>query len=428
MSDVVIKVENLGKLYQLGQYVNVQALRASLTNVLYAPFRRSRSTAADSKTQNTDSEHIWALKDISFEVKRGEVMGVIGRNGAGKTTLLRVLTRITDPTEGYAEIHGRVSSLLEVGTGFHQELSGRENVYMNGAILGMRKREIDGKFDEIVEFSGVEKFIDTPVKRYSSGMRVRLAFAVAAHLEPDVLLVDEVLAVGDIAFQQKCLGKMDEMGRGGRTILFVSHDMGRIGKLCQIGLLLEEGKVAFSGDVDEAITRYLQETTHVNQPELFFPSDKTKIMCIRAIRVLDHEGNPTTVLDGTQPFRVEITYEVNQRIVGAQVLAVFTGADGIVRIWNTRDVLAVPGEIFDRKPGLYASTVEFPGGILNSGPYRVGISLVKRGTPTFDSGETSHFEIVNYAHLADSEITMTSTDRSLLAIPPKWTIEVREVV
>ncbi|MFC1943170.1 ABC transporter ATP-binding protein [Chloroflexota bacterium] len=217
MSDVAVRVENLSKLYRLGQFVGYQSLRENLANAFTAPFRRLRPTATDTvaESRNPETEYIWALKDISFEVKQGEVVGIIGRNGAGKTTLLKVLTRITEPTEGYAEIHGRVGSLLEVGTGFHPELTGQENIYLNGAVLGMRRKEIDRRFDEIVEFSGVEKFIDTPLKRYSTGMQVRLAFAVAAHLEPEILLVDEVLAVGDAEFQKKCLGRMGDIARGG---------------------------------------------------------------------------------------------------------------------------------------------------------------------------------------------------------------------
>jgi len=212
MSDVVIRVKNLSKRYRIGQLVEpYKTLRDVIANAATAPFRRLRQSSIKG---NPDSKYIWALKDVSFEVKRGEVVGIIGRNGAGKSTLLKILSRITTPTEGYAEIHGRVGSLLEVGTGFHPELTGRENVYLSGAILGMKKREIDEKFDEIVKFAEVEKFIDTPLKYYSSGMQVRLAFAVAAHLEPEILLVDEVLAVGDAAFQKKCLGKMGDGGEG----------------------------------------------------------------------------------------------------------------------------------------------------------------------------------------------------------------------
>ncbi len=263
MSDIAIRVENLSKLYRIGQRERYKALRDTLTDAMYAPFRRLSSLVLRPSSdgdggRKTNDEWIWALKDVSFEVKQGEVVGIIGRNGAGKTTLLKILSRITEPTEGYAEIHGRVGSLLEVGTGFHPELTGRENIYLNGAILGMKKTEIERKFDEIVAFAEIEKFLDTPVKRYSSGMYVRLAFAVAAHLEPEILLVDEVLAVGDAAFQKKCLGKMGDVAKEGRTVLFVSHNMAAIESLCQRSILLESGSVTCTGSTSSVIKLYLE--------------------------------------------------------------------------------------------------------------------------------------------------------------------------
>ncbi|WP_347245873.1 ABC transporter ATP-binding protein, partial [Thermogutta sp.] len=226
MSDVAIRVENLTKKFYLGERVGIKTFRETLQDLVTAPFRIWKKNGDANGQEKIDTEReIWALKGVSFEVKHGEVLGIIGPNGAGKSTLLKILSRITEPTGGYAEIRGRVGSLLEVGTGFHPELTGRENVYLNGAILGMSKAEIRRKFDDIVSFAGVEKFIDTPVKRYSSGMQVRLAFAVAAHLEPEILIIDEVLAVGDAEFQKRCLGKMNEVSRSGRTVLFVSHNM-----------------------------------------------------------------------------------------------------------------------------------------------------------------------------------------------------------
>lgn len=263
MSNIAIKVEKLGKRYRIGaKNGEIKNIREAALDIVKAPIRNFRRLKGLTNFKDGNpgeaNDIIWALKDVSFEVKQGEVVGIIGRNGAGKSTLLKILTRITEPTEGSAEIRGRVSSLLEVGTGFHPELTGRENVYLNGAILGMRKWEIDKKFDEIVAFAEVEKFLDTPVKRYSSGMKVRLAFAVAAHLEPEVLLVDEVLAVGDMAFQKKCLGKMDEVAKAGRTVLFVSHNMGAIQRLCSKGLLLENGKIAKNGSAEDCIDYYLR--------------------------------------------------------------------------------------------------------------------------------------------------------------------------
>ena len=257
MNDIAIQVENLGKRYQIGKsQQRHDTLRDALMAGLRAPWGRLRRNG---RHRNDDAEDtIWALKHVSFEVKRGEVVGIIGRNGAGKSTLLKMLTRITEPTGGRAVIHGRVGSLLEVGTGFHPELTGRENTYLNGAILGMSKTEIDSKFDEIVDFSGIEKFIDTPVKRYSSGMYVRLAFAVAAHLEPEILLVDEVLAVGDAAFQKKCLGKMGDVAESGRTVLFVSHNMAAIQVLCSRALLFDNGCLAREGTSADVVSYYLR--------------------------------------------------------------------------------------------------------------------------------------------------------------------------
>src|SRR5436190_21644862 len=270
MSDVIIAVDNLGKRYQLGRRWNGRyiALRDVLTDCAKSLFLRNgrKKLAPDLRLNSVRASHneIWALRDVSFEVKKGEVVGIIGRNGAGKTTLLKILSRITEPTAGRVRIKGRVASLLEVGTGFHPELTGRENIFLNGAILGMTRPEIQKKFDEIVAFAETEKFLDTPVKRYSSGMYVRLAFAVAAHLEPEILVVDEVLAVGDAEFQKKCLGKMSEVARHGRTVLFVSHNMNAVRSLTTSGLLLDRGHLVFRGQVDEAIGCYTKKTL-VNQ-------------------------------------------------------------------------------------------------------------------------------------------------------------------
>lgn len=266
MSHSAITVENLSKAYRIGvQTERADSFVGAMQNVAAAPFRNwNRLRKLNTYGDHADAEDLhWALRDVSFEVPEGEVLGVIGRNGAGKSTLLKILSRITEPTRGRATIRGRVSSLLEVGTGFHQELSGRENIYLNGTILGMRKREIDRKLDQIIDFSGVEKFLDTPIKRYSSGMKVRLAFAVAAHLEPEILIIDEVLAVGDAEFQEKCMGKMHDVATGGRTVLFVSHNMTAIGQLCDKAILLAGGKVVFSGGVHQAIEVYMSKRSAV---------------------------------------------------------------------------------------------------------------------------------------------------------------------
>jgi len=258
MDDIAIRVERLGKRYRIGT-------RQPRANTLFGRFKNLAASPLDylwsTLRAPSADEILWALKDVSFEVKKGEVVGIIGRNGAGKSTLLKILARITEPTEGFAEINGRVGSLLEVGTGFHPQLTGRENIYLNGAILGMRKAEIDSKFEEIIDFAETKRFIDTPVKRYSSGMYVRLAFAVAAHLDPEIFLVDEVLAVGDAAFQKKCLGKMGEVAQEGRTVLFVSHNMAAILNLCRRGIVIESGRVTFAGGTEEAIERYLSSSS-----------------------------------------------------------------------------------------------------------------------------------------------------------------------
>lgn len=294
MNQIAVRVENLSKRYQIGAARTRHAtLREQLTSGFKSLFHVNGRRAAV-RVDNT----FWALKDVSFDVREGEVVGVIGSNGAGKSTLLKILSRITEPTEGRARIQGRVGSLLEVGTGFHPELTGRENIYLNGAILGMKKAEIERKFDEIVDFSGVEKFMDTPVKRYSSGMYVRLAFAVAAHLEPEVLIVDEVLAVGDAAFQKKCLTKMGEVGKHGRTVIFVSHNMGAIRTLCSRIVLLREGRVHLTGEAEAVIPEYLAlcDGEQSNEPPLDERLDRSGSGSIRAVsfqaRSCDGKGGP----------------------------------------------------------------------------------------------------------------------------------------
>ncbi len=318
MSDIAIRVENLSKRYRIGQREPYRALRDVLARGLTAPFRatasafrRSPSATANPRASNNN---IWALKDVSFEVKKGEVIGIIGRNGAGKSTLLKILSRIAEPTEGYAEIHGRVGSLLEVGTGFHPELTGRENIYLNGAILGMKKHEIDRKFDEIVDFAEIEKFIDTPVKYYSSGMYVRLAFAVAAHLEPEILLVDEVLAVGDAAFQKKCLGKMGDVAKEGRTVLFVSHNMPMIRVLCERAILINQGTLVIDGHTSQTIQKYLIDEKRRNNcivDLLTFPRSAGNQLSILEAWIENTQGNPVfEVLMGSSVkicFRFKLT-------------------------------------------------------------------------------------------------------------------------
>jgi len=307
MGNVAIRAEGLGKLYRIGgKQERYRTLRDTLSDAFTAPFKRARNLLRGQAYGAAGlQETIWALKDVSFEVKHGEVVGIIGRNGAGKSTLLKVLSRITEPTEGYADVYGRVGSLLEVGTGFHPELTGRENIYLNGAILGMGRKEIDRKFDEIVDFAEVEKFVDTPVKHYSSGMYLRLAFAVAAHLEPEILLVDEVLAVGDAQFQKKCLGKMGEIAGEGRTVLFVSHNMAAVQSLCSNGLVLVKGKIIFGGASEEAISVYMQMSIDETKggANLLNRVDRQggETFRFREVALLNEQGKPVDSLPSGAP-------------------------------------------------------------------------------------------------------------------------------
>lgn len=347
MSDVAIRCEGLSKQYRLGQRESYKALRDVLSDAAAAPLRRlgsllrpssdselSQSNNGNARTIGNrqleiDNDFFWALEDVSFEVSRGEAVGIIGRNGAGKSTLLKILSRITKPTRGTAEIHGRVGSLLEVGTGFHPELTGRENIYLNGAILGMRRAEIERNFDEIVAFAEVEKFVDTPVKRYSSGMYVRLAFAVAAHLEPEVLVIDEVLAVGDAAFQKKCLGKMGEVAKGGRTVLFVSHHMGAIRNLCREVVWLDEGRLISHGPAPAVVDEYLRTVLHRAHSSVDLATSKRYPGFgerLKMLSILFNQGAP--LLHG-EPLAVEIEYETNSDIHDAAFGFGFSSFEGI---------------------------------------------------------------------------------------------------
>ena len=360
-SEVAIRCQGLSKRYRIGEQERYKALRDVITDAAAAPLRRLRSAISHSNgngnsqsaSRNPQAAYIWALDDVSFEVKRGKVVGIIGRNGAGKSTLLKILSRITKPTRGTAEIHGRVGSLLEVGTGFHPELTGRENIYLNGAILGMRKTEIDGKFDEIVAFAEVEEFIDTPVKRYSSGMHVRLAFAVAAHMQPEILLVDEVLAVGDAAFQRKCLGKMGEVARGGRTVLLVSHNMGALRGLCTEVAWIDRGRIVRTGP-PEVIDQYMgtmnqQATSTVELADL----DRAGGIAdrLRLERVEFNQGAP--IVHG-EPLRARIEFETS-----SQIQAVAFGF-GFSSLEGTR-LMTVDSDLVDARrdfPMNYRGSVE----------------------------------------------------------------------
>jgi lipopolysaccharide transport system ATP-binding protein len=377
MSDRAICVTNLGKQYRIGASPErYNTLRDSIVGAIKSPIRRIRQGFLP--VGGNDENIIWALKDISFEVKQGQVLGVIGRNGAGKSTLLKVLSRVTEPSEGEVEIRGRVGSLLEVGTGFHPELTGRENTYLNGAILGMRRIEIDKKFDEIVAFSGVEKFIDTPVKRYSSGMYLRLAFAVAAHLEPEILVVDEVLAVGDAEFQRKCLGKMNDVAQQGRTVLFVSHNMSAILRLTQDSIVLDRGQIVRHGPTIDAVDYYMSAGFTKTGERIWVdnevPNNSHPFIPV-TLRVRNSGGQIVDMVRSAEPITIEVEYKLKEPIQGLRVGLYLMSMRGefVFTSFDTDD----PGKFEDysiRQPGHYISRCTIPADILNEGRYALGVN------------------------------------------------------
>ena len=370
MGDIALRVEDLSKQYRIGSSREAyKTLRDTFTDVVMSSFRRVGKLLHGRNGRTPElGETFWALKDVSFEIKRGEVVGIIGYNGAGKSTLLKILSRITEPTEGYADIYGRVGSLLEVGTGFHPELTGRENIYLNGAILGMKRMEITRKFDEIVAFAEIERFIDTPVKHYSSGMYMRLAFAVAAHLEPEILLVDEVLAVGDARFQKKCLNKMQDAGQQGRTVLFVSHNMPAITRLCERAILLEGGRVLQDGPSHRVVSTYLNSqvgTMAVREWTDLAQAPGGELARLRSVRVRTEAGQITDVVDIRQPIGIDMEYDV---LKAGYVLLPY------LHFYNEAGILAFEASDHDptwrRRPrpaGRWVSTAWIPGNLLSEG-------------------------------------------------------------
>jgi lipopolysaccharide transport system ATP-binding protein len=371
MSDMAIRAEGLGKRYHIGrQQPKFPTLRESLARVAAEPIRRL-SAAARGQPISAADDQFWALKDLSFEVEHGEVMGVIGRNGAGKSTLLKILSRITEPTEGYVDVRGRVGSLLEVGTGFHPELTGRENIYLNGAILGMKRAEIDRKFDEIVAFAEIDRFLDTPVKHYSSGMYVRLAFAVAAHLEPEILVVDEVLAVGDAEFQRRCLGRMQNLAGGGRTVLFVSHNLAAIRALCSRALLLHDGHLVIAGPVSDVVSFYYTQNLHAMPERNWMRASRgpgNNEIWLVSVRVVNQLGDVASEISTDEPFCIEITYWNEQlgSTIGTTVvlcnqegICVFSSIDNHDPLWHGKA----------RTRGLFRSRCHVPASLLSDGRY-----------------------------------------------------------
>ncbi|MCC6189293.1 MAG: ABC transporter ATP-binding protein [Anaerolineales bacterium] len=395
MSGFALRVEDLSKRYRIGAPPKSANGGQAVLGRLAAPFRYLASTFRPP----AEDEILWALRGVSFEVRPGEVIGVIGRNGAGKSTLLKILSRITEPTSGRAIIAGRVGSLLEVGTGFHPELTGRENIYLSGAVLGMRRTEIARKFDEIVAFAETEKFLDTPVKRYSSGMYVRLAFAVAAHLEPEVLLVDEVLAVGDAAFQQKCLGKMGNVATQGRTVVFVSHNLVAVQGLCQRAIWLHNGRMAGCGETAQLVSEYLSAARHANtaqmwpEPSAAPGNDKVRL---HRLSVRPRGGTPADPITMETPLAVEVEYwslsadahlGIRWRFVTEQQAVAFTTASSELSLENDSQPLP---------PGLYRSVCYVPSNLLNEGLHHLTLLVVRNaGQVIFRLDEALTFDVLN---------------------------------
>lgn len=377
MSEFAIRAEGLGKKFRLGESERYKALRDTLTRAAAAPIRAlARLASGRTPFPRPDREEFWALSDVCFDIAPGDVVGLIGRNGAGKSTLLKILARIIEPTNGRAFLRGRVGSLLEIGTGFHPELTGRENVYLNGAILGMGRRDMRGKFDEIVAFAELEQFIDTPVKRYSTGMHMRLAFAVAAQLEPEILLVDEVLAVGDSSFQKKCIGRMGEVGRDGRAIVFVSHSMTAITRLCPRAILLDRGRVTADGPAAEVTAAYLRSDLGTTAQRMWLdpataPGDR--VVRLRSVSVIADDDVPSATVDIRRPMMLEMTYDVlqpgyipipNFHLYNEEGICVFVTGDNDPE-WRRR-----------RKPvGRYVSRVTVPGNFLSEGTLIVDAAI-----------------------------------------------------
>lgn len=382
MSDIAIRAEGLSKLYRLGQTDPYKNFREVIVDAVTAPLHRLSSMVRHAAVQEPyrrmpNDEHIWALRDVSFDIKRGEVVGIVGSNGAGKSTLLKILSRITEPTKGRAEMYGRLGSLLEVGTGFHPELTGRENIYLNGIILGMKKEEVKRRFDEIVAFAEVEEFLDTPVKRYSSGMYVRLAFAVAAHLEPEILIVDEVLAVGDAAFQQKCLGKMENVAREGRTVLFVSHNMHAVQRLCPTSIMLDQGQLIAYDDTAIIMQRYLSGGNIGASPKTWIDVSQVGRVGTGESQFMAVQYSSLNQATAFRPYpygplEFSLVIESNApRTIGS--LAIILYHQSGIKLVNADTVLL--NQVFDLREGRNLARLRIKKLYLNPGIYRLGLWL-----------------------------------------------------
>lgn len=416
MADTVIHIDNLGKRYEIGPSRQpYRTLRESIAGAVMGPIRRLR--CADRGKCRT-AQNIWALRDVSFEVREGEVLGVIGRNGAGKTTLLKILSRITMPTEGCVRLSGRVGSLLEVGTGFHPELTGAENVYLSGAILGMSRSEIRRKFDEIVGFADVETFLQTPVKHYSSGMYMRLAFAVAAHLEPEILLVDEVLAVGDEVFQRKCLGKMGDVARAGRTVLFVSHNLAAVRSLCTRAVLLRDGRVEADGNCENVLQRYLADVDATFGEVRFEPEEKKARLC--RVALLDGAGRASSRIGMEEPFVIEIDYELAAPLRGGHVACYLRDRYG-TWVLATTDADADRAMLGERPAGRYRASWNMPAGILNTGTYHLSAAIGIHNVELFDWKDAFSFELE--PTVLQSAVSAGASIHPLLQIRIPWKTE-----
>jgi len=384
MSDNIITVENLSKSYRIGTPNSDDGLRHRLEGMFRNPLRTLRAKYS----AQTHEKEFWALRDVSFEIKQGDVVGIIGRNGAGKSTLLKILSRITQPTTGRIHLKGRISSLLEVGTGFHPELTGRENIFLNGAILGMTREEIRRKFDEIVAFSEVEEFLDTPVKRYSSGMYVRLAFSVAAHLEPEILIVDEVLAVGDDQFQKKCLGRMENVASEGRTVLFVSHNMVAVRSLCSKGILFDKGRIETIGEISQVVGSYLSEGIEHSGSWVREKSESSeKDIFFEEVRILNAAGEISSRSDCRETFTLQIRLRSKGTFDNAQIAVRFTNADGIA-VFTTCNT-DKQRRFVSIEPGSHTFSVTVPGNLLAPGTYTLILAVHIPRHQLFDLIENS---------------------------------------